>query len=230
MAKHGKRYIDAQKKAPAGPVSLEEAVAFVKANPGAKFDETVDISMRLGVDIKKSDQTVRGTVHLPHGTGKNIRVIVFAAGTHADEAKAAGADEVGYEELIEKVKNGWTDFDVAIATTDAMKEVRKIARVLGPRGLMPNPKTGTVTDDTGAAVKAAKGGKVDFRMDRTGNVCVLCGKRSFDADKLVGNINALVDAIRAERPAGAKGTFIRSLTVSSTMGVGVRVLVKDAAE
>lgn len=230
MAKHGKRYIDAQKKAPAGPVSLEEAVAFVKANPGAKFDETVDISMRLGVDIKKSDQTVRGTVHLPHGTGKNIRVIVFAAGTHADEARAAGADEVGYEELIEKVKNGWTDFDVAIATTDAMKEVRKIARVLGPRGLMPNPKTGTVTDDTGAAVKAAKGGKVDFRMDRTGNVCVLCGKRSFDADKLVGNINALVDAIRAERPAGAKGTFIRSLTVSSTMGVGVRVLVKEAAE
>jgi len=230
MAKHGKRYIDAQKKAPTTQVSLEEAVAFVKANAGAKFDETVEIAMRLGVDIKKSDQTVRGTVNLPHGTGKNIRVIVFAAGTHADEAKAAGADEVGYEELIEKVKNGWTDFDVAIATTDAMKEVRKIARVLGPRGLMPNPKTGTVTDDTAAAVKAAKGGKVDFRMDRTGNVCVMCGKRSFDADKLVGNINTIVDAVKAERPAGAKGTFIRSLTVSSTMGVGVRVLVKEAVE
>jgi len=228
MAKHGKRYIDAQKKAPAGAVSLEEAVAFVKANAGAKFDETVDISMRLGVDIKKSDQTVRGTVNLPHGSGKNIRVIVFAAGSPADEARAAGADEVGYEDLIEKVKNGWTDFDVAIATTDAMKEVRKIARVLGPRGLMPNPKTGTVTDDTAAAVKAAKGGKVDFRMDRTGNVCVLCGKRSFDADKLIGNINTIVEAVKAERPAGAKGTFIRSLTVSSTMGVGVRVLVKDA--
>jgi len=228
MAKHGKRYIDAQKKAPTGLVSLEEAVAFVKANAGAKFDETVDISMRLGVDIKKSDQTVRGTVTLPHGSGKNIRVIVFAAGSHADEAKAAGANEVGYEDLIEKVKNGWTDFDVAIATTDAMKEVRKIARVLGPRGLMPNPKTGTVTDDTATAVKAAKGGKVDFRMDRTGNVCVLCGKRSFDADKLVGNINTIVEAVKAERPAGAKGTFIRSLTVSSTMGVGVRVLVKDA--
>ena len=226
MAKHGKRYIDAQKKAPTGPVSLEEAVAFVKANPGAKFDETVDISMRLGVDIKKSDQTVRGTVHLPNGTGKNVRVIVFAAGSHADEAKAAGADEVGYEELIERVKNGWTDFDVAIATTDAMKEVRKIARVLGPRGLMPNPKTGTVTDDTAAAVKAAKGGKVDFRMDRTGNVCVLCGKSSFEADKLVGNIETIIAAIRAERPAGVKGNFIRSQTVSSTMGVGVRVLVK----
>ena len=230
MAKHGKRYIDAQKKAPTAPVSLEEAVAFVKANAGAKFDETVEIAMRLGVDIKKSDQTVRGTVNLPHGTGKNVRVIVFAAGSLADEAKAAGADEVGYEDLIEKVKNGWTDFDVAIATTDAMKEVRKIARVLGPRGLMPNPKTGTVTDDTAAAVKAAKGGKVDFRMDRTGNVCVMCGKRSFDADKLVGNINTIVDAVRAERPAGAKGTFIRSLTVSSTMGVGVRVLVKEAVE
>ena len=226
MAKHGKRYNDALKKAPTAPVSLDEAVAFVKANANAKFDETVEIAMRLGVDIKKSDQTVRGTVNLPHGTGKTIRVIVFAAGTHADEAKAAGADEVGYEELIEKVKNGWTDFDVAIATTDAMKEVRKIARVLGPRGLMPNPKTGTVTDDTATAVKAAKGGKVDFRMDRTGNVCVLCGKRSFDADKLVGNINAIVAAVQSERPAAAKGTFIRSLTVSSTMGVGVRVLLK----
>ena len=230
MAKHGKRYVDALKKAPQGPVSLEEAVAFVKANPGAKFDETVEVAMRLGVDIRKSDQTVRGTVTLPHGSGKKVRVVVFAAGNHADEAKAAGADEVGYEDLIVKVKNGWTDFDVAIATTDAMKEVRKIARVLGPRGLMPNPKTGTVTDDTAAAVKAAKGGKVDFRMDRTGNVCVLCGKRSFDAEKLVENIKAVVDAVRAERPAGAKGTFIRSLTVSATMGVGVRVLVKEAAE
>ncbi|HRR35078.1 MAG TPA: 50S ribosomal protein L1 [Kiritimatiellia bacterium] len=227
MAKHGKRYNDALKKAPTAPVSLEQAVAFVKANANAKFDETVEVAMRLGVDIKKSDQTVRGTVNLPHGTGKTVRVVVFAAGTHADEAKAAGADEVGYEDLIEKVKNGWTDFDVAIATTDAMKEVRKIARVLGPRGLMPNPKTGTVTDDTAAAVKAAKGGKVDFRMDRTGNVCVLCGKCSFDVDKLVGNINAIVAAVQAERPAAAKGTFIRSLTVSSTMGVGVRVQLKS---
>ncbi|MDD4102262.1 MAG: 50S ribosomal protein L1 [Kiritimatiellae bacterium] len=227
MAKHGKRYIDAQKKAPTTLVSLEEAVAFVKANAGAKFDETVEAAMHLGVDIKKSDQTVRGTVTLPHGTGKNVRVIVFAAGTHADEAKAAGADEVGYEDLIEKIKNGWTDFDVAISTTDAMKEVRKIARVLGPRGLMPNPKTGTVTDDVANAVKASKGGKVDFRMDRTGNVCVMCGKRSFDESKLVENIRVIVDAIKAERPAGAKGIFVRTLTVSSTMGVGVHVLVKE---
>ena len=227
MAKHGKRYVDAQKKAPTALVSLEEAVAFVKANAGAKFDETVEVAMHLGVDIKKSDQTVRGTVTLPHGTGKNVRVVVFAAGTHADEAKAAGADEVGYEELIEKIKNGWTDFDVAISTTDAMKEVRKIARVLGPRGLMPNPKTGTVTDDVATAVKASKGGKVDFRMDRTGNVCVLCGKRSFEENKLVENIRVIVDAVKAERPAGAKGIFVRTLTVSSTMGVGVHVLVKE---
>ena len=230
MAKHGKKYVDTLKKAPANLVSLEEAVAFIKANPGAKFDETVDVAMHLGVDIRKSDQTVRGTVVLPNGSGKKVRVVVFAAGTHADDAKVAGADEVGYEDLIEKVKGGWTDFDVAIATTDAMKEVRKIARVLGPRGLMPNPKTGTVTDDVAAAVKAAKGGKVDFRMDRTGNCCVVCGKRSFEASKLVENIRAVISAVSAERPAAAKGTFIRSLTVSTTMGVGVRVLTKSTEE
>jgi len=227
MAKHGKRYSDILKKAPGGAVSLEEAVAFVKRNANAKFDETIEVSFRLGVDIKKTDQSVRGTVNLPNGTGKNVRVIVFAAGQHADEARAAGADEVGYEDLIEKIKNGWMDFDVAVATTDAMKEVRKIARVLGPRGLMPNPKTGTVTDDTAAAVKAAKGGKVDFRMDRGGNACVLCGKASFDADKLVENINAVIEAVKAERPAAAKGTFLRSMTVSSTMGAGVRVVMKE---
>jgi large subunit ribosomal protein L1 len=227
MAKHGKRYTDILKKAPTAAVSLEEAVAFVKANASAKFDETIEVSFRLGVDTKKSDQTVRGTVNLPNGSGKKIRVIVFAAGQAAEEAKAAGADEVGYEELIEKVKNGWTDFDVAIATTDAMKQVRTIARVLGPRGLMPNPKTGTVTDDTATAVKAAKGGKVDFRMDRAGNVGVLCGKASFTADQLVGNIQTIFDMVKAERPAAAKGTFIKSMTVSSTMGVGVRVLTKE---
>ncbi|MFO7937641.1 MAG: 50S ribosomal protein L1 [Kiritimatiellia bacterium] len=227
MARHGKRYNDAKKKAPEGLASLEKAVAFVKNNASAGFDETVEVAMHLGVNPKKSDQAVRGNVSLPNGTGKNIRVIVFAAGESADAAREAGADEVGYEDLIEKVKGGWTDFDVAVATTDAMKEVRKIARILGPRGLMPNPKTGTVTDDTPVAVKAAKGGKVDFRMDRSGNVCVLCGKCSFDEDKLVGNIRAIVDAVRAERPASAKGTFLCSLTVSSTMGVGVSVMVKD---
>jgi len=227
MAKKGKRYQDALKKAPQQAVTLEEAVAFVKANPGAKFDETVDVSLRLGVDISKSDQTVRGTLTLPHGSGKLVRVIVFAAGAQADAAKAAGAIEVGYEDLIEKVKGGWTEFDVAIATTDAMKLVRNVARVLGPRGLMPNPKTGTVTDDVAAAVKASLGGKVDFRMDRTGNCCVVSGKRSFEADKLVDNITAIIEAVRHERPSSAKGMFIRSCTISSTMGVGVRVIVKE---
>jgi len=227
MARHGKRYTDILKKAPKDAVSLEEAVAFVKANANAKFDETVEVSFRLGVDTRKTDQTVRGTVSLPNGSGKNIRVVVFAAGQHADEALAAGADAVGYEDLIEKIKGGWMDFDVAVATTDAMKEVRKIARVLGPRGLMPNPKTGTVTDDTAAAVKAAKGGKVDFRMDRGGNVGVLAGKASFDAEKLLGNIRAIIEAVKAERPASAKGTFLRSMTVSSTMGAGVRILIKE---
>lgn len=225
MAKHGKKYRDIKAKAPKAPVSLEEALAFVKEHAGAKFDETVEVAMRLGVDPKKSDQTVRGTVRLPHGTGKTVRVIVFAAGAQADAARAAGADETGYEELIEKVKGGWTDFDVAIATTDAMKEVRKLGRVLGPRGLMPNPKTGTVSDDVAAAVGAAKGGRVEFRMDRTGNVSVPCGKRSFAAEKLAANVAAIIEALQAERPAGAKGAFIRSCTVSSTMGVGVPVIV-----
>jgi len=227
MAKKGKRYQDALKKAPQQAVTLEEAVAFVKANAGAKFDETVDVSLRLGVDISKSDQTVRGTLTLPHGSGKLVRVIVFAAGAQADAAKAAGAMEVGYEDLIEKVKGGWTDFDVAIATTDAMKLVRNVARVLGPRGLMPNPKTGTVTDDVASAVKASMGGKVDFRMDRIGNCCVVAGKRSFDGAKLVDNVNAIIEAVRHERPSSAKGVFIRSCTISSTMGVGVRVIVKE---
>lgn len=230
MAKHGKKYLEIRKQAPQTPVALEEAVAFVKAHPAAKFDETVELAMRLGVDTTKSDQTVRGTVSLPHGTGKAVRVIAFAAGAQADAARAAGADAVGFDDLIEKVKGGWTDFDVAVATTDAMKEVRKLGRVLGPRGLMPNPKTGTVTDDIGPAVTAAKGGKVEFRMDRNGNVSVLCGKLSFDAPRLLGNIHAVIEAVRAEKPAGTKGAFIRSCTVSSTMGVGVRVLVAATAK
>jgi large subunit ribosomal protein L1 len=225
MSKHGKKYRDTLKLAPKGPVSIEEAIAFVQAHPGAKFDETIEIAMRLGVDPTKSDQTVRGTVSLPHGTGKSVRVIVFAAGAQVDAARAAGADEAGYDDLVEKVKGGWTEFDVAIATTDAMKEVRKLGRVLGPRGLMPNPKTGTVTDDVGPAVTAAKGGRVEFRMDRTGNVSVGCGKRSFEPRKLRENMLAIVEALNAERPAGAKGAFIRSCTISSTMGVGIPVLL-----
>jgi large subunit ribosomal protein L1 len=227
MAKHGKKYRSILAKAPKGPVSLEEALAFIQAHPAAKFEETIEVAMRLGVDATKSDQAVRGTVSLPHGTGKSMRVIAFASGAQADAARAAGATEVGFEDLIEKVKGGWTEFDVAIATTDAMKEVRKLGRVLGPRGLMPNPKTGTVTDDVGPAVMAAKGGKVEFRMDRNGNVSVMCGKRGFAPDKLAANVNAVMEAVRAERPAAAKGTFVRSCTLSSTMGVGVRILVKE---
>ncbi len=223
MAKHGKRYRDIAKKAPKTAVSLQEAIAFVKENPGANFDETVEIAMRLGADPTKSDQAVRGTVDLPHGTGRTVRVIVFAAGAQADAAREAGADEAGFDDLLEKVKGGWTEFDVAIATTDAMREVRKLGRVLGPRGLMPNPKTGTVTDDVAPAVVAAKGGRVEFRMDRTGNVSVRAGKRSFEAEKLLENMLAIVKALNAERPAAAKGNFIRTCTISSTMGVGIPV-------
>jgi len=227
MAKHGKKYTDIAKLAPAEAVSLEEAIAFVKAHPGAKFDETMEMGLRMGCDPRKSDQMVRGTVSLPHGTGKKVRVAVFAGGAAADAAREAGADFVGNDDLIEKVKGGWMDFDVAIATPEAMQNVRKLARQLGPRGLMPNPKTGTVTDDTAAAVKAQKAGKVEFRMDRQGNICVLFGKLSFDADKLVENANVIINAIRAERPSSTKGVYIRKLAVSSTMGVPVKVAIKE---
>ena len=229
--KHGKKYRSALKKAPQKPVSIEEAVKFVKANPGAKFDETVDVYFHLGKELTKGDTAVRGTVKLPNGSGKTVRVAVFAGGDAAEAARAAGADFVGMSDLVEKVsKEGWCDFDVAIATVEAMKEVRKCARVLGPRGLMPNPKTGTVTDDTATAVKEAKGGKVDFRMDKTGNLAVVAGKRSFEADKLVGNIKAIVSAVQAAKPATVKGVFIKSMTISSTMGVGVPVVLTSDAE
>jgi len=227
MARRGKKYRGIKEKAPEGVVAIEEAVSFLKANPGATFDETLDLGIRLGIDAKKSENTVRGTVSLPHGSGKNVRVLVFAAGAAADAAKEAGADFVGTDDLIEKVKGGWTDFDVAVATPEAMKEVRKLGRVLGPRGLMPNPKTGTVTEDTGAAVTQSKAGKVEFRMDRHGNINVPVGRLSFDAGKLVDNANAVIDAIKAERPAAAKGEYIKKCTVSATMGVGVRIEVKE---
>ena len=231
MSKHGKRYFNALKKAPKKEVTLEEAVKFVKDNAGAKFDETVDVYFHLGKELTKGDTAVRGTVKLPNGSGKTVKVAVFAGGDHAEEARQAGADYVGLADLIEKVtKEGWCDFDVAIATVEAMKEVRKCARILGPRGLMPNPKTGTVTDDTATAVKEAKGGKVDFRMDKTGNMAVVAGKRSFDAAKLVENIKAIVAAVQAAKPATVKGVFIKSMSVSSTMGIGVPVQVVSDAE
>jgi large subunit ribosomal protein L1 len=185
------------------------------------------VSIVLGVDPKKTENAVRGTVGLPHGTGKSVRVLVFAAGAAADAAKEAGAEHVGYEDMLEKVKGGWTEFDVAIATPDAMKEVRKLGRVLGPRGLMPNPKTGTVTDDTASAVNLSKAGRVEFRMDRNGNVNAPVGKLSFDVDQLVENVEALITALKAEKPAAVKGVFLKKVTVSSTMGVGVRVNIRD---
>ena len=230
MSKHGKKYQNALKKAPQKAVTLAEAIKFVKDNAGAKFDETVDVYFHLGKELTKGDTAVRGTVKLPNGSGKTVKVAVFAGGDAAEAAKQAGADFVGMD-LIEKVtKEGWCDFDVAIATVEAMKEVRKCARVLGPRGLMPNPKTGTVTDDTATAVKEAKGGKVDFRMDKTGNMAVIVGKRSFEADKLIGNIQAIVSAVNAAKPDKVKGNFIKSMTVASTMGVGVQVVLADVAE
>ena len=231
MSRHGKKYFNALKKAPQKPVSIEEAVKFVKANAGAKFDETVDVYFHLGTELTKGDTAVRGTVKLPNGSGKKVKVAVFAGGDAAEAAKQAGADFVGMADLIEKVtKEGWCDFDVAIATVEAMKEVRKCARILGPRGLMPNPKTGTVTDDTATAVKDAKGGKVDFRMDKTGNMAVIAGKRSFDEGALVTNIKAVVAAVQAAKPATVKGMFIKSMSISSTMGVGVPVIVASDAE
>ena len=231
MSKHGKKYFNALKKAPQKPVSIEEAVKFVKANAGAKFDETVDVYFHLGSDLTKGDTAVRGIVKLPNGSGKTVKVAVFAGGDAAEAARQAGADFVGMADLIEKVtKEGWCDFDVAIATVEAMKEVRKCARVLGPRGLMPNPKTGTVTDDTATAVKEAKGGKVDFRMDRTGNLCVVAGKRSFEDTALVANIKAVVAAVNSAKPTTVKGVFIKSMSISSTMGVGVPVIATADAE
>ena len=209
MATHGKKYRKVAEKTENKVYTALEAISFLKANKIAKFDETAELAIRLGVDTKKTDQTVRGTVALPHGTGKVVRVAVFAAGAAADAARAAGADFVGNDDLIEKVKGGWVDFDIAIATPDAMKEVRKLGKVLGPRGLMPNPKTGTVSDDTASAVRESKAGRVEYRMDRNGNVQVPFGKLSFDAAKLLDNVNAVIAAVASARPAAAKGVFIK---------------------
>lgn len=230
MIRRGKRYRNFKSKVENKVYNLEEAIDLIRANPMAKFDETVDMAFRLGIDFKKSEQTVRGTVSLPHGTGKKVRVLVFATGPAADAARAAGADEVGFEDLIAKIQGGWVDFDVAIATTDAMKEVRKLGKVLGPRGLMPNPKTGTVTDDLPSAVTQFKGGRMEFRMDRQGNVAVPFGKRSFDAVKLVENARAVMDAVIKAKPSSAKGIYIKRCVVSSTMGVGLPVNVRQAVE
>lgn len=228
MAKYGKKYATVLKKVDRSKTyDLGEAIAVLAENPVAKFDETAEIAFRLGVDPSKSDQVVRGTVSLPHGSGKTVRVVVFAQGEAAEAAVAAGADEVGFEDLLAKVQDGWTDFDVVVATPDAMREVRKLGRVLGPRGLMPNPKSGTVTEDTATAVEQFKAGRVEFRMDRHGNVHIPFGKLSFSKVQLTENCDAVVRAIRAAKPTGAKGIFIKRCTVTSTMGVGLRVNIRD---
>src|SRR3954465_11093448 len=215
--------VDATKTYP-----LKAAVETLSKFPKAKFNETVDLAFRLGVDPKQSDQMVRGTVPLPHGSGKNVKVLVFAKnGAAADAAKAAGAEYVGFDDMIKKCTDGWTDFDVAIATPEAMGEVRKLGKVLGPRGLMPNPKTGTVTDDTAKAVKEVKAGRVEFKVDKAGNVHVPVGKANFTATQIEENARAVIDAVAKARPHSVKGTFIQSCTISATMSPPVRVDMKE---
>jgi len=224
VAKHGKRYLEAAKKVDREKMyEPREALELVKSIAPAKFDETVEVAFRLGIDTKRADQQVRGAVVLPHGTGKTKRVLVFAKGEKAKEAEQAGADFVGDDDLINKVSQGWLDFDVVVSTPDMMGQVGKLGRILGPKGLMPNPKTGTVTFDVAKAVQEIKAGKVEYRADKAGIVHVPIGKVSFDTDKLTENLKTLAEALIKAKPAAAKGTYMRSVTVSSTMGPGVRV-------
>ncbi|MFI3243726.1 MAG: 50S ribosomal protein L1 [Akkermansia sp.] len=220
--KRSKRYVEAAKLVPADKnFAVAEAVELMKSFPAPKFDPTVTVSFHLTVDPRKSDQMVRGSVSLPHGTGKNVRVIVFAKGEAAAAAVAAGAEKVGLEDLIKEIQGGFLDFDSAIATPDAMAEVRKIARVLGPRGLMPNPKTGTVTDDTAKAVAEVKAGRVDYKVDRNANISAAVGKLSFDSDKLIENAQAFISSVVKARPAAAKGAYISGATIACSMNPGL---------
>ncbi len=223
MHKAGKKYAAARAQVPDRPFSLDEAVPLVQKVKFAKFDETVEMTFRLGVDPKHADQMVRGTVVLPHGLGKTKRVLAIAGGEKQREAQDAGADVVGGDEMVEKIQGGWMDFDAVVATPDMMKSVGRLGKVLGPRGLMPNPKTGTVTFDIAKAVREIKAGKVEFRVDKTGIVHAPVGKVSFPTDRLLENARALVDSIIKARPAAAKGRYMKSVTVSSTMGPGVRL-------
>ena len=223
MKKHGKKYTAARELVEDRPYALDEAVPLVQKIKFAKFDETVALSIRLGVDPKHADQMVRGTVVLPHGLGKSKRVLVIASAAKQKEAEDAGADLIGGEEIVDKIAGGWIDFDAVVATPDMMRVVGKLGKVLGPRGLMPNPKTGTVTPDVATAVKEIKAGKVEFRVDKTGIVHAPVGKTSFPAQSLVDNATALLDSIVKAKPAAAKGKYFRSITVSSTMGPGVKI-------
>ena len=200
-----------------------EAIALAKETSPVKFDATVEVALRLGVDPRKADQMVRGTVNLPHGTGKTARVLVFATGERAEQARAAGADYVGDDDLVEQIQQGFLDFDAVVATPDLMGKIGRLGRVLGPRGLMPNPKTGTVTMDVAKAVSDIKGGKIEFRVDRHGNLHFIVGKVSFDAEKLWENASALIDVIQKAKPAASKGTYMKKISVSSTMGPGIKV-------
>ena len=222
--KSGRKRIQAIEKVErAKRYSLDEACKLLKETSFAKFDESIDLAVRLGVNPKHADQMVRGAIVLPHGTGKTKRVLVFAKGERSSEAEAAGADIVGADELVAKVQEGFLEFDTVIATPDMMGQVGKLGKILGPRGLMPNPKVGTVTMDVGKAVKEAKGGKVAFRVEKAGIVHALVGKRSFETANLVGNIRALIEALVKAKPSTAKGTYLRSVVVSSTMGPGIKV-------
>jgi large subunit ribosomal protein L1 len=229
MAKKGKKYVDALKRFDAGVFHTpDQAIELVRSLASAGFDETVELVVRLGVDPRKADQVVRGTVALPSGTGTDVRVAVFAAGEAANEARAAGADLVGADDLLAEVEGGRLDFDVAISTPDLMPQVGKLGRVLGPRGLMPNPKTGTVTTDVGKAVADFKGGKVEYRTDRYGNVHVPIGKVSFESDALTANYRAVVEEIERAKPASAKGRYLRKVALASTMGPSIRIDVGQA--
>ncbi len=215
--------IDATKAYP-----LKAAVETLRKFPKAKFNETIDLAFRLGVDPKQSDQMVRGTVPLPHGSGKVVRVLVFAkSGVAADAARSAGAEHVGFEDLIKKCTEGWSDFDVAVATPEAMAEVRKLGKILGPRGLMPNPKTGTVTEDTAKAVREVKAGRVEFKVDKAGNVHVPVGKISFTADQIADNARSVIEAVSKARPSSVKGIYIKSCTLSATMSPPVRLDIRE---
>jgi large subunit ribosomal protein L1 len=224
MGKRGKRYSQSREKIDrTARYDLEEGLRILRETGRAKFDESVDMAIRLGVNPKHADQMVRGTVVLPHGVGKRIKVLVFAKGEKEKEAQEAGADFVGAEDLVEKITGGWTDFDKAIATPDLMGTVGKLGKILGPRGLMPNPKVGTVTFDVGRAVKELKAGRVEFKVDKSGIVHTTVGKVSFDTEKLKENVLALMDVIVRAKPASSKGTYLKSVAVSTTMGPGVKL-------
>ena len=228
MAKHGKKYRAAAEKVERRPYQLDEAMQLLKKIAYAKFNETVELSMLLGVDPKHADQMVRGTTVLPHGTGQSKRVLVIAAGEKQKEAQDAGADMVGGDDMVAKIQEGWTDFDAVIATPDMMRSVGKLGKILGPRGLMPNPKTGTVTFDVAKAIKETKAGKVEFRVDKAGIVHCPIGKIQFDDVKLAENAHAVINAVVKAKPAAAKGKYVKRITLTSTMGPGITVDLAEA--